>query len=50
MLEPIFDVLEETIGMRRFILGSHGEDKCIEQLNDISFQHQFCIKKLMGKN
>ncbi len=32
-----------------FILGSHGGDKCIEQLNEISFQHQFCIKKIDGK-
>ena len=44
-----FDVLEETIDMRRFILGSHGAEKCIEQLNDISFQHQFRIKKIDGK-
>ena len=49
MLEPTFDVLEETIDMRRFILGSYGEGKCIEQLNDISFQHQFRIKKIDGK-
>ena len=35
--EPVFHVLEETIDMRRFIFGSHGEEKCIEQLNDISF-------------
>ena len=49
MPEPTFDVLEETVDMRRFILGSYGEGKCIEQLNDISFQHQFCIKKIDGK-
>ena len=49
MPEPTFDVLEETIDMRRFIMGSYGEGKCIEQLNDISFQHQFCIKKIDGK-
>jgi len=46
--EPVFHVLEETIDMRRFIFGSHGEEKCIEQLNDISFQHQFRIKKIDG--
>jgi len=43
MPEPTFDVLEEILDMRRFILGLHGEEKCIEQLNDISFQHQFHI-------
>ena len=37
--------LEETIDMQRFIMGSHGEEKCIEKLNDNSFQHQFRIKK-----
>jgi hypothetical protein len=35
--------------MRRFIQGSHREEKCIEQLNDISFQHKFCFKKIDGK-
>lgn len=30
-------VLEKTVDMRRFIFGSHGEERCIEQLNDISF-------------
>ena len=35
--------------MQRFIQGSHGVEKCIEQLNDISFQHQFCLKKVDGK-
>ena len=49
MPEPSFDVLEETVDMRRFILGSHGEEKCIEQLNEISFQHQFHIKKIDEK-
>ena len=49
MPEPTFDVLEENVDMRRFILGSYGEGKCIEQLNDISFQHQFCIKKIDAK-
>ena len=49
MSEPTFDVLEETVDMRRFILISYGEGKCIEQLNDISFQHQFCIKEIDGK-
>ena len=42
-------MLEETVDMQRFILGLHGEEKCIEQLNDISFQHQFRIKKIDGK-
>ena len=46
--EPIFHVLEETIDMRRFNLGLHGEEKCIEQLNNISCQHQFRIKKIDG--
>jgi len=50
MPEPTFDVLEEIVDMRRFILGSYGEGKCIGQHNDISFQHQFRIKKLMGKH
>ena len=49
MPEPTFDVLEETVDMRRFILGSYGDGKCIEQLNDISFQHQFHIRKIDGK-
>jgi hypothetical protein len=35
--------------MRRFIQGSHHEEKFIEQLNDISFQHQFCFRKVDGK-
>jgi hypothetical protein len=48
-LEPIFHTLEEIVDMQRFIQGSHGEEKCIEQLNDISFQHQFCIKNIDGK-
>lgn len=30
-------------------MGLHGEEKCIKQLNDISFQRQFCVKKLDGK-
>ena len=29
ILEPIFHVLEKTIDMKRFILGSNGELKCI---------------------
>ena len=49
MPEPIFHVLEEIVDMRRFILRSHGEEKCIEQLRDISFQHQFHIKQIDGK-
>ena len=47
--EPIFHVLEEIFDMRRFILELHGQEKCIEQLNEISFQHQFHIKKIDGK-
>ena len=47
--DPIVRMLEETIGIQRFILGSHGEERCIEKLNDISFQHQFCIKNIDGK-
>jgi hypothetical protein len=43
--EPVFHMLEETIDMQIFIQGSHHEEKCIEQLNDISFQHQFWFKK-----
>ena len=35
--------------MQRFIMGSHGEESCIEKLNDISFQHQFRIKQIDGK-
>ena len=30
-------------------MGSHGKEKCIEQLNYISFQHQFHIEKNDGK-
>ena len=47
--EPVVQKLEETVDMRRFIFGSHGEERCIEKLNDISFQHQFRIKKIDGK-
>ena len=35
--------------MRRFIFGSDGEERCIEKLNDIIFQHQFRIKNIDGK-
>jgi hypothetical protein len=49
ILELVFHILEEIVDMRRFIQGSHGEGKCIEKLNDISFQHQFCFKKVDGK-
>jgi len=31
-------------------MGSDGEEKCIEQLNDISFQHQFRSKKKRWEN
>jgi hypothetical protein len=48
--EHVFHILEKTVDMRRFIQGSHREEKCIERLNDISFQHRFCFKKLMGKH
>jgi hypothetical protein len=44
--ELVFHILEETIDMGRFIHGSHGEEKCIEELNDISFQHQILYKKI----
>ena len=37
--EPVVQKLEETVDMRRFIFGSHGEERCIEKLNEISFQH-----------
>ena len=47
--EPTVQKLEETIDMRRFLFGSHGEERCIEKINDISFQHQFRIKKIDGK-
>ena len=47
--ELVVQKLEETIDMRRFIFGSHGDERCIEKLNDISFQHQFHIKKIDGK-
>jgi hypothetical protein len=47
--EPVFHILEEIFGMQRFIQVSHREEKCIEQLNAISFQHQFCFKKIDGK-
>ena len=48
--EHVFHILEETVDMQRFIQGSHREEKCIEKLNDIIFQHQFFSKQLMGKN
>ena len=35
--DPIVLTLEETVDMRRFIMGSHGEERCIEKLNDIRF-------------
>jgi hypothetical protein len=47
--KSIFHILEEIVDMRRFIQGSHREEKCIGKLNDISFQHQFCFKKVDGK-
>ena len=49
MPNPIFHVLEEIVDMQSFILGLHGEEKCIEELNENSLQHQFCIKKVDGK-
>ena len=49
MPEPIFHALEETVDIKRCILRSHDEEKCIEQLNDISFQHKFRIKQIYGK-
>ena len=35
--EPVVQKLEETVDMRRFIFGSHGEERRIEKLNDINF-------------
>jgi hypothetical protein len=43
--KPTIHILQETIGIQRFIQGSHGAEKMIEQLNDILFQHQLRIKK-----
>jgi hypothetical protein len=45
----VFHILEEIVDVQRFIQGSHHEEKCIKQLNDISFQHQFCFKNVDGK-
>ena len=42
-------MLEETIDMKILILGSHGEEKGIEQINEILFQHQFGIKRIDWK-
>jgi hypothetical protein len=36
--QPIFHIIKETVDKQIFIQGSHGEEKCIDQLNDISFQ------------
>ena len=47
--ETVVQKLEETVDMQRFIFGSHGEERCIEKINDISFHHQFRIKKIDGK-
>ena len=47
--EPTVQKLEEIVDMRRFIFGSRDEERCIEKLNDISFQHQFRIKKINGR-
>ena len=47
---PVALTLEEIVDMQRFIMGSHGEERCIEKLNDISFQYQFRIKKLTRKH
>ena len=30
-------------------MGLHGEERCMEKLNDISFQHQLHIKNIDGK-
>ena len=37
--------LKETYDFRRFTQGRLGEGCCIKKLNDLSFQHQFLIKK-----
>ena len=46
---PIALTLEEIVDVQRFIMGSHGEERCIQIINDISFQHQFSIKNIDGK-
>ena len=48
--EHIVQKLEETICMRIFIFGSHHEERCIEKLYGIRFQHQFLMKRLMEKH
>ena len=35
--------------MKRFIMGSHGKERCIEKLNYIIFQHKFRIKTIDQK-
>ena len=37
--------LIETYDFRRFVYGVEGEECCIKRLNDLSFQHQFLIKR-----
>ena len=42
-------MLEEIVDMHRFIMGSYGEERCTEKINNISFQNQFRIKRIDGK-
>ena len=35
--------------MKRFIMGSHGKERCIEKLYCIIFQHKFRIKTIDWK-
>ena len=48
-LEPVVHKCEEIVHMRRFIFKSHGQERCIEKINDITFQHQFRVKIIYGK-
>ena len=42
-------MLEEVVDMKRFIMGSHGKERCIEKINYIIFQHKFRIKTIDWK-
>ena len=35
--DPTVQKLEEIVDMQRFMFGSHGEERCIEKINDIIF-------------
>eukprot|EP00249_Psilotum_nudum_P016390 c25799_g1_i1 orf=1-399(-) len=43
--QPKVHHLTETYDFRRFVYGVEGEECCIKRLNDLSFQHQFLIKR-----